>query len=343
MQLIQVVPRARPGDGVADYATRLAEALRERHGVTSTLIEAGWERDRTALMAALGTAAPGDGLLLHYVGYGYARRGAPLWLARVMARARRVFGARLGAVFHELYATGHPWQSAFWLSGLQQHVVTRIARACSFALLTRTANRRWLEATGAFAGKAVTVLPMTSGVGEPASPSPVQGRPPLMVVWGSAVAKAGLYKRHGPSLAAACRRLGLSGIVDIGPAPTHASAGGAALDIRGRLPAAQLSGVLLEARCGVVACPAAFLAKSSIFAAYAAHGLAPIVLDEPRTAPLDGLVAGEHFLRLVQDGVEAFELAPLDAIAGRARDWYAGHTTAAHAEAAWRMLAGTQP
>lgn len=328
MQLTQVVPRLTPFDGVGDYASRLGEALQRRHGVTSRFVEAGGAAD------ALATTRTGA-LLLHYVGYGYARRGAPLWLARAVRRRPRA--ARLAVVFHELYATGKPWQSAFWLSALQKRVVTRLARECDGALLTRQASREWLDARGALLHGRVAVLPISSNVGEPAVERPLAERAARMVIWGSAAGRETIYAAHWPRVVAACRRLGATGVVDVGP-PVSLPRGGPPVEARGRLEAAALGQLLLDARFGLLVYPASFLAKSTIFAAYASHGLVPIVLDERSTPDMDGLFAGETYLRL--NGPEAG--VPGD-VARRARAWYASHDTSAHADAVMRLFDGAGP
>jgi len=336
MQLIQVVPRLGPWDGVGDYASRLGEALQRRHGVTNLFIEAAGPEGRRAVVGELAAGQPAVPLLLHYVGYGYAPRGAPVWLARALDRRPR--GRRLGVVFHELYATGRPWQSAFWLGGLQKHIVKRVARQCDGALLTRAANREWLDSTGALANKRAAVLPIPSNVGEPAALLPLAERSPRMVIWGSAAARAQVYGAHWTMVLAICRQWGLSSVVDIGPPTGMPRDADLPIETRGRLDGAALSRVLLGARFGLIAYPASFLAKSSVFAAYAAHGLVPVVLDKGGTPDMDGLVAGETYLPL--DRAPA-AVAPGD-IARRARAWYADHDTAAHADAVMRLFEGAR-
>lgn len=341
MQLIQVVPRVRPGDGVYDCAARLARVLGERHGATSIIVEAGRSAGGARLSEALQPSRAEAVVLLHYVGYGYAARGAPLWLARTIER-RPMPGPQLGVVFHELYASGRPWQSSFWLSPLQKRVVLRVARCCQFALVTREASRQWLERAGALAAKPVSVLPTFSNIGEPSERVPLRDRSATMVVWGSAQARSNLYSRHQRSLGEACRALGISKILDIGPSIAPAFAGGFPIEAHATVPADELSRILSSARCGVVVYPASYLAKSSIFAAYAAHGLVPLVLDEPRTTPLDGLVAGRHFLRLGTGAIEG-PGASLQDVASQVHAWYARHTTAMHADAVWHMLRRERP
>jgi hypothetical protein len=338
MQLTQVVPRLGPWDGVGDYAAHLGDALQRRHGVTSRYVEAGGADGRRALLDELAAPSGGAPLLLHYVGYGYARRGAPLWLARAIDRRPRQ--RRFVVVFHELYATGRPWHSAFWLSSLQRHVVTRLARQCHGGLVTRAANREWLDATGALAGKRVAVLPISSNVGEPAEVRPFAQREPKLVVWGSAAARGTVYGKHWVRVRAACRRLGVSSVVDVGPPMALPKDAEVPIDARGRVDTTALSGLLLEARFGLVVYPASFLAKSSIFAAYAAHGLAPLVLDEEGTPDQDGLAAGRTYLPLDSNGGPT--VAP-EGVARSARGWYASHDTAAHADAVRHLLEGAVP
>jgi hypothetical protein len=338
MKLTQIVPRLGPMDGVGDYATVLAEALRRRHGVASRFVEAGGANGRGAFLGRLREAESGSALLLHYVGYGYAPRGAPVWLARAIARARRERPMRLGVVFHELYATGKPWQSSFWLGWAQKRVASGIARHCDGALLTRQASREWLERTGALAGKPVSVLPICSNVGEPASVPPFHDRAPSLVVWGSAAVREKIYGPWWPRVLDGCNSLGVSKVVDVGPPVKLPDNGKLAVDARGQLPAAALGLVLLEARFGLLAYPASFLAKSSIFAAHAAHGVVPLLIDDTVAPDMDDLIAGRSFLRLGRDGVAGSDKAA--EVAQHARDWYSSHTAADHANAVVHMLGG---
>lgn len=352
-RIIQVVPRLGPYDGIGDYALNLARGLRERHGATTAFIEAGarprgdvggefevWrsESSADALAAALAKAGGATTpVLLHYVGYGYASRGAPLWLTHAVARSRQALRYRLGIVFHELYATGRPWQSAFWLGGMQKVVTRRLARACDGALLTREANRAWLGAAGALAGRAVAVLPVPSGVGEPASIAAFAARPATLVVWGSAAMKREVYETRWARVREACASLGVTGIVDVGAAAASYPQGTIPIERHGPLPAADVSRILGAARFGLVVYPPAFLAKSTLFAAYAAHGMVPLVLDDSGSVAMDGLLRGTQFLAVGQ--------APsrLDHVAAAARTWYAEHDLSRHVEQAWRMLAQVRP
>jgi hypothetical protein len=357
VKVIQIVPRLGPYDGVGDYALGLARGLRDDHGTLSVFVEAG-ERpsqgpvtdfevrrcepgSRATLIAMLGQTAgreAGVCVLLHYVGYGYAARGAPLWLARSLRQARRDMRFRFVVIFHELYANGLPWQSSFWLRGLQQHVARGLARECDGALLTREGSRRWLERTGALAGKPVEVLPVPSTVGEPMAVKPAVARRATLVVWGGAAAKRVVYGRHWPLVQAACAALGVTAIDDIGASLARYPRSAIDIQPHGLLPPSEVSSILGRSRFGVVAYPQAFLAKSSLFAALAAHGTVPVVVGEPCREPADGLVPGRHFMWLQAAGA----MEGLDAVAGAARDWYRGHAMARHAAAVRVLLRDPQ-
>jgi hypothetical protein len=352
MHLVQIVPRLAPFDGVGDYALRLAEGLRARHGVTSSFIEAGARPSGGASQAEFEVrqCEPGSAaalahalgkpsyVLLHYVGYGYAQRGAPLWLARAIEGTRSALGFRLSVVFHELFATGRPWQSSFWLGPLQKHVVRRVAGACDGALLTREASGRWLEATGELAGKPMTVLPISSSVGEPEAVAAIGARRNALVVWGGSGMKRVVYGERWPLVLEACTALGITHIDDVGaPAESYPRASAVRVEPHGFLPDAEVGRMLGGAQFGLVVYPRAFLAKSTLFAAYAAHGVVPLVLDDSQSVAMDGLEAGRHFLALAPSALAAAR-PKFDDVARAARAWYGSHSTTQHADGVWRML-----
>src|SRR5205814_809339 len=99
---------------------------------------------------------------------------------------------------------------------------------------------------------------------------------------------------------------------------------------KGVLPRNAVSELLQRARFGFVAYPLDFIGKSGVFAAYAAHGVVPIVLSE-KQGTFDGLQPARHFLdglRLVT-GPDSQDLASIQ------RDlfsWYTSHSLKVQAE-----------
>ncbi len=322
MTLVQVCP---PGaGGVRDYADCLAHAWASR-GVDSRLVEGEREGLQHAL-AALLRDADRLAVVLHFSGYGYAPRGLCGWLPDVLSAIKAAHPARvrLVVVFHELFASGAPWRSAFWLSPWQSQAARRLA-ALADGLWTNTQHHAaWLrDVVGD--GRAPSVRPVFSNVGERTDPAPWRGRPPRAVVFGS----AGTRRRAFVALrsqAAALARLGIREIVEAGDGGSQ-SDGMPQLPVRhaGRLSAAELGAELDRSQFALLDYPARYLGKSGVFAAYAAHGCAVVntfALDDDA----DALRAGAHYVNLrapipVNPDV-------LEAMARRLHRWYGGHSLA---------------
>src|SRR5262245_31956131 len=156
--ILQIVPRRTSNpDGIGDYAVRLAAGLKERYAVSSIFISgtpvtahppaddewptvAVTSRCRNALLEAISLVrrqSAFSAVILHVAGYGYTKRGAPLWLLKGMRNWRRLHPEiHLINVLHELYATGKPWNSSFWLGPLQKHIARELWKLADSGLTT---------------------------------------------------------------------------------------------------------------------------------------------------------------------------------------------------------------
>lgn len=346
MKLTQVVPRLPPPpEGIGSYALSLAGALASHCAVESCFVvpvamaqaadlgelAAAIEPRAAELEAALSACdAP---VLLHYANYGYQRRGCPRWLAEGLTRwldAGR--DHRLVTFFHEVYASGPPWRSSFWLRPAQRRIAASLARASA---ATATSLELYAEMLRPWAERTPAVLPVFSTIGEPGEVPAWEERPARLVVFGGRGAREMAFGPLAPELELACRRLGIEEVCDVGPplAVTPSRIGPAEIVRRGVLPAPEVSSLLLAARAGYLAYPAYFLAKSTIFAAYAAHGVLTVRGWPRRERPHAGLSGGE-----VAQGTHFWEpaggsLAGLGSIAATARAWYAPHRLEVQAEA----------
>ncbi|HEV8577584.1 MAG TPA: glycosyltransferase family 1 protein [Thermoanaerobaculia bacterium] len=346
MRILQIVPTLPPpSEGVGSYALALARMLEARWELrTSFLVgDPSWRsgaesgpftaapvpaRRPEALTDALESAGDGTAVLVHYANYGYQRRGCPAWLVEGLARWRsRGPQRRLVTAFHEVYASGPPWHSSFWLSPRQRRLAATLAHL-SGALVTSLERYRemiqpWSE------GREIRVLPVFSTVGEPEKVRPVGERARRIVVFGSAGVRRRAYERFLPDLAMTACELEAEEIWDIGPAVPHpATAGSVPILHLGVLPAEKVSKILQDSAAGFLAYPPAFLPKSTIFAAYCSHGALPVCSWDRHLR--DGApVAGRHYWAGSGDP---------QAIASAARDWYAGHSLTGQAETFRRLL-----
>ena len=270
-------------------------------------------------------------VLLHLSGYGYQKRGVPFWLLKGMQVWRQIHpGTRLVGIFHELFATGHVWNSSFWLSRAQRYVTRELWRLCDHGLTTNDAYCGHLAAWRRVTPKQLRVLPITSNVGEPDIFIPVLDRPAQMAVFGRPGVERGVYS--GPILeqsAAIANGLGIQNIIDIGDRATSVPPrlGHAVVRSMGRLSRCLVSRHLLTCRYGLLNYDVGCLGKSGVFAAYAAHGVIPICIGSS-AAPTDGLEEGRHFLRW------PFKRLPSDLseIQRNLIRWYQNHSVAKHAD-----------
>lgn len=271
--------------------------------------------------------------LLHYSGYGYAKRGAPLWLLKKL-EADRPRIKSLGVFFHELYASGSPWGSAFWLSPIQRLIARRLSEMSDFWITNREDSALWLKQ---FAdNKPNAVLPVFSNVGEMADDTP--RKLPKIVVFGGAVLRAATYRAAGDSLFNWARAQGLV-IHDIGPAMNEQaitnSLTQAGAIIHGRLEREEASSILSDASFGVVKYPIEYVAKSSVYAAYCAHGVCPILISDSYAAS-DGLIKGENYLAGLPD--ELITEAKAGHVGKTAWQWYQPHRVDSHISTQLNLL-----
>jgi len=298
--------------GVRDYASVIGESLQAPP----------LEMTRTTDISLLS----GDCLLLHFSGYGYHKRGVPLWLVEHVRRLRTRFQA-IGVVFHELYASSPPWGSAFWLGAWQKRIARELLDLSDFWLTNREESGRWLLARRDAAPH--RVLPVFSNVGEPASID--AERAPHLVVFGGPGVRANVYRWAGGEVFDCARRRGLV-IHDIGPALQDAELAQRLVQekavVHGKLSAQAVSETLSGARYGALSYPTDYASKSGVLAAYSAHGLCPILLWNDYR-PHDGLLAHVNYV----PGFAALEHADARSIGREARQWYEPHCVDAHVAA----------
>lgn len=328
---VQITP---PGSGgVRDHAL----ALQRTWGQTGS---PGWlwsldlhgaqQVSLAARLAPLAARAP-VAVLVHFSGYGYGERGLCGWLVREIAQARQALGSRLRIVahFHELFASGPPWQSSFWLQPWQRMVARQLLAQCDAAVTNTEGHCRWLHNSAGDQTPLLT-MPVFSNVGEPAAYPLPSVRPADLILFGAHATRA----RASVNLSRCVqllRQLGVCQITEIGPG---ASTLCAALPLQhrhlGAVDAAELSAHLQRHRFACIDYPVRYLAKSSVFAAYAAHGC--VVLNTARPAPsADGLSSGVHEHHLSANLQAISDAAGLDRSAGALKDWYARHTLATQA------------
>lgn len=345
--LIQIVPlRSVSPEGVGDYARLIAEQLLSAHDictvfVTGTILPPkdrlhdAWrtiqvaERSAQAMLNALAEAGGnrGDAILLHLSAYGYQDKGVPLWLLAALERWRQDNPATpLITVFHELYATGPVWRSAFWLGPIQAWIARRLQRISNAGIATTQLYANILKRWRGDRPGSITALPVFSTIGE--MPTPPTIRSASLAVFGRAGIFKAIYLDGIDEIEAFVTANHITEIVDIGQrneAPP-ATIGCATVRCMGQLPTADLQRELSRVRFGLLDYDADRLAKSTVFAAYCAHGAIPVCLSD-NPGVLDGLEPGKNYVKLpAQAHASHFSGVELERLQSCATSWYRPHT-----------------
>ena len=349
--ILSIVPRLPPAiDGVGDYADLLAKALADRHNVSTQFIACDPlqpvesvgelnpiqlpQRSSDSLLAILNRCHH-DTLLLHYVGYGYAKRGCPQWLVDAICTWRQAKVSRkIVTMFHEVYASSNrPWSSQFWTSSTQQKIARDLAN-CSDLVLTSTQiyTDKITKLSPKHDGK-IQILPIFSTIGECASSTPLAARKPWLVTFGNTKFRQDIYTNSIAQLTTICQQLEIEEIYDIGnnSAEIVRSIPQVKVNAMGILPAPRISQIFSEARVGFLNYPIAYLAKSTIFAAYASHKLLPVFDRANIDRNQDGIIFNQHYWSF-QTAKASIDFATAQKIADNADRWYSTHNLAQTAD-----------
>ena len=355
LRLIQVVAQLKPSRcGVSDQALLLARELESAFGIGSAFVilnsaeecNSHFPRihcDPSHLLEScisLSDGKPGA-ILVHYSGYGYSADGAPNLLAEALERVRKSGQFRIAAYFHELYAVGMPWRSAFWHTQRQKSVVRRISRVCDLVATNLNHHADWLDQK-ALSGVVTPLkrLPVFSNIGEKPELAPMSARRPVVAVFGLPGTRKRSYQRlaHLKSMLAT---LGVVEILDIGPefeAPS--SLRGVPVKRMGVLSAEEIAILLARTMFGFVPNAPFCLAKSSVLACFCALGTIP-VLAESFSGEIDGLSDGVQVVS-PRTAKAAFD-SGLERCSAAAWRWYSGHRLHIHAGTYAHLLFNSSP
>lgn len=340
-------------DGVSDYSDKIARAInnytdiKHEHlvigvGISSSYGESfckdnmkfvSLKSSMRDLYREIIKFAP-HFIILHYVGYGYQKKGVPFWLLMVVFFAKnKIKKIKLLTVFHELYAMALPWKSAFWLSPFQRLIALSFAKISDQHLTNRDISKSWLEK---YTSRPVEYLPVFSNVGEINSISDM--RQNVLVVFGSESLRLKAYQTVGCKLFEWASRNNIN-IHDVGPAISDQVVSSLlrqhAVICHGVISDSNISSLLTNSCFGLIAYDRSYITKSGVFAAYCAHGVIPIFLDElNKSLVLDGIEVS-----ILLD--DSFHKEDLSSIRRNAWTWYQDHNLSAHSKIVINLLSLT--
>lgn len=351
-KLTAIVPRLPPAiDGLGDYGLALARKMKRDFGVDTEFIVADpfWNgpdnidsflvrkisaRTSESLLTLLPVSEKAT-VLLHYVGYGYAKRGCPFWLMEALKEWKQGSHRTITTMFHELYAFGPIWTSQFWTSPFQRYLVKEFSAMSASFVTSRSSYAKILEEYTR--KEKVPVIPVFSNVGEPSTLLPLKDRARKLVIFGNKIAKDRAYTSSLIEIENICNKLSLDEILDVGPASDFAPEfiGSHKVVRRGSLPSSEVSEILSGTMVGFINYPLSYLGKSGIFAAYTSHRMLVFAASYPEQID-DSAKAGVHYLSA--SGDYSTDMESLQKTADNAHTWYQGHSLSKHAELFFKLI-----
>ncbi|WP_204103344.1 MULTISPECIES: glycosyltransferase [Spirulina sp. CCY15215] len=355
--LLQIVPSLPPSiGGIGDYALNLARQIARDfaiqthfiignpHGQGASKIESFAisqvsQRSPQSLLSLLPRECP---IFLNYEGYGYAQRGYPLWLLQGLQQWRKESQQPLITMFHEIYPYHHgpPWTSSFWLSPWQKKLATKLLNISDRAITSKQNYATLLQQLSHEKNREILVLPVFSNIGEPQEILPLKQRRRRIIIFGHYNSRTLVYRHNLSSLERVCQALEIQEVYDIG-VPTGLQlppVNDITVTEMGVTSADTISQLMLEAVAGFLCfIPPEYLAKSTVFASYCAHGLIPIITGRS-TLSRDGLERDRHYY-LADSDCSTLNLKQGQTIANCAREWYSHHSLQKQAREIFSLFA----
>jgi len=356
--IIQIVPQLPPAiNGVGDYALNLARQLRQDWGIETDFIvgDPHWQgssiiegfkiktvNNRTAKALTLLLSNNSNEtipILLHYVGYGYQKRGYPFWLTQGLEECKKKqLSSQILTMFHEVSAfSPYPWHSSFWLSEIQKYIAFKLTKLSNHCLTSNEIFANSIIKLNEHNDKKLIILPVFSNIGEPKNIPSLRQRDRHLVIFGSRNSRIQVYQECLTGLLKSCQCLKITEIYDIGISTGINFAEVLKIPVieKGVLPTQEISQILLNSVAGFINFPPAdYLAKSTIFAALCAHGVLPIISTGSDLCR-DGLQVEKNY-KMMNSQTGLFTIEEGQAIAEQAYIWYKQHNLSAQA----RIFAG---
>jgi len=340
-KILQIVPRLPPySDGVGDYARLLAKQLADAHDIktefvafrpgTKTPAECdGFTTHRLYETTEFGFLAlmpeDIDGIVLHYSNYPYlqGKLDAPFWLVDMLKRLQLRQKISVVVMFHELPTL--KWKRIRILNPIQSLVSKRLAGLAD-AVFTdshhfKTHLEKWTSAP-------LICIPDFSTIGEPQADQvrPLADRQPRLIIFGGSD-RVRAYNNLD-NLVKTCEALGIKEICDIGTKQNLDPSvfGAISFNEMGFQPAETVRALLLDSVAGLMDYSRfpGDLGKSSVFAAFCAHGVMPVCTAYNPSEP-DGVHVGKQYA-IAGPHLSQVSGQQRQNIANQARAWYCEHS-----------------
>lgn len=261
---------------------------------------------------------------LHYVGYGYAKRGAPFWLFRALELWKKRINGIIIITFHELYAFSfRPWTSSFYNQISQRIICKRLAKLSDTIVTSSEVYIKKLK--NIVPNAKIYHMPVFSNIGEMLLLNNLSDRQHQIVVFGSSSNRYLLYEKYFEKIEFICNQFNIYNILDIGP-DIQFCINHERIKIKkmGVLPMGEIQTILADSFIGLIGnYDNKDFAKSGVFAAFAANGILIINLNKSFSS-FDGLIVGQHYLDYDSNANDPSIICKL------CYNWYLEHSLSEH-------------
>ncbi len=264
-----------------------------------------------------------DVLFINYSNYGYQKKGVPVWLIK-QAALIKAMGVNIITFFHELYASGKVWQSAFWLNLVQKKLYQNLYRQSSSVFCSNGFVLNILKKTTNDKGNKAKNIGIFSNIPEPVILLPWVDRDNTAVVFGTYARRLAIYKKI-TLVKEFSKRVKIETIIDIGAGDLTKQWQRLGMRVipKGQLSNSEIGNLLASAKWGLIEYHTGLLGKSGIFAAYACYGIVPVMFRNDQIPTCDALELGKHF---VQSNSTHFD----DTVSLNIYNWYNEHNLFIH-------------
>ncbi len=287
------------------------------------------KRTSTELLSALRSAELPEGacILLQFSGYAYGNRGICFWLAKSLERfLTERPGVRLVTMFHELWTPAPILSRSSWVRPLQRSIVKRLVKISDAVLTNRVRYREQIQAAVPSVTAPIGVNNVFSNFGEPSDLRPIGDRRRQIVVMQPPDLATAAGESYWRSWQRLCDLVGQIPTIVVGRVRQLPESD--LIEPRGFVSADEGSRLLAESQFAHFEYFDGYLGKSGIFAAFASHGIVP-VMPRPNHSQAEGVVHQTHYLLADDDAL--LDTKSLEAISTNLQQWYRPHNIAATA------------
>jgi hypothetical protein len=346
-KILTLVPTLPPTiNGLGDYAYLLAKSLKGIYSLDTIFLNSDHKYINTYLdgfsieifkdknsktFRDLLISYNPNVLIINYVGYAYSKHGIPFWLTKALIQWKRTKAdCTIITIFHELYASGLPWQKSFYLNFLQKSIAYKLFNLSNHVITNTEITFDILKKIDS--EKSIYFIPVFSNITRCKQLKEFKARDNNLIIFGSAALRSKLF-RNILLMTEWVEKLKIDKIIEIGPSRAEGvnSINGIPIFNSGVLSDSDISVILNNSKYGMLDYPTHLLSKSGVFGAYASHGVVPIIINgDNRGESL--LQNGKHFLLQINESIMANE------VSSNLTSWYESHNVEKTSELIFKML-----